>query len=213
MWMDNWALNIPSRLWPQPMLFRFFVPTHVSVVLSSSNKAEIETSVPEVQRQNVRLLRRKGGGGTVVLSPGCLVLTLAFYAKDIYSNTTYFNAINNLWSDSLASLGLHGVVTLGISDLAINGKKIGGTSLFRRKHLLVYQGSLLVDPNFAEIESLLAHPSREPDYRAGRSHLDFLTSTKAEGCDLTAQQLADHCKDYFAKFGEAQLEPHFLRAV
>jgi len=31
------------------------------------------------------------------------------------------------------------------------------------------------------IESYLSHPKREPDYRQGRNHLDFVTSLLREG--------------------------------
>jgi lipoate---protein ligase len=212
MWMDNWVLNLPQTLWPSSLLFRFFVPSHTYIVLSSSNRPEIETKAEHIEKQNMLVLRRKGGGGTVVLSPGCLVLTLAFYARDVYANNSYFNAINDLWSQSLRQAGIPEVVTSGLSDLSIHGKKIGGTSLFRRKHLLVYQGSLLVDPNFTEIESSLAHPSREPDYRAGRSHRDFLTCTKELGCELTAHELALHCTNFFNSQAASILEPHFLKS-
>jgi lipoate---protein ligase len=215
MWMDNWVLNLPKNVWPSPVLWRFFVPSFSYVVLSSSNKPELETKENFLRSKGIRVLRRKGGGGTVLLSPGCVVLTLAFYAKDVFSNGVYFRAINNLWMDSLKNAGLvlpqgQELATRGISDIAAGQQKIAGTSVFRRKHLLVYQGSLLVNPDWELLDATLAHPSREPDYRGGRSHREFLTSTQELGLPLPPHALCKQCDLYFQSNATAGLSEHFL---
>ena len=106
MWMDDWVLNLPVKYWPKfssnnglkiPFLFRFFETQKNIVVLSSSNKPEKETHEDLCQKYQVPLLRRQGGGGTVVLGPGCLILTFAFYAKDFFSNAKYFYLINDCY--------------------------------------------------------------------------------------------------------------------
>lgn len=218
MWMDNWVLNLPAHLWPLPppkapphqrLLFRFFETQTTAVVLSSSNKAEVEAHPQRCAELGVPILKRKGGGGTVVLGPGCVVLTLAFYAQDVFGNSGYFHAINEVWSHALAAAGVAQVVTRGISDLAVGNCKIAGTSIFRRKHLLVYQGSLLVSPQFQLMSQLLSHPSREPDYREGRPHEGFLTSTQQQGCSLSAEQLALHCQLFFKAHAHRMLQHCF----
>ncbi|WP_397600846.1 biotin/lipoate A/B protein ligase family protein [Silvanigrella sp.] len=206
MWMDNWVLNLPKKYWPKyksqdlnenSFLFRFFETKRNVVVLSSSNKPDIEANVLACETNNVPILRRKGGGGTVVLGEGCLILTFAFYAKDVFGNNKYFQMINQLWINALKEAGCPDLSQNGISDISFLDKKIAGTSIFRKKHLLVYQGSLLVNPNIEFISQLLAHPSREPDYRQGRDHNSFLTTTQKLGCPLTTSELADHCQAYF----------------
>ena len=206
MWMDNWVLNLPEKLWPKypldslknhPFLFRFFETKRDVVVLSSSNKPDIEANIEECKKHNVPILRRRGGGGTVVLGEGCLILTFAFYAKDVFGNSRYFQMINQLWIDALIDAGCPQLSQNGISDISFQNKKIAGTSIFRKKHLLVYQGSVLVHPKMELISKLLAHPSREPDYRNGRDHKEFLTTTKEIGCHLSASELAIHCQKYF----------------
>lgn len=211
MWMDNWVLNTPKELWPTygaantPVLFRFFETKRQVVVLSSSNQAEVEANVEACQRSHVPILKRRGGGGTVVLGQGCVVLTLACHVNDIFGNERYFRLINGLWIKALESCGLTHLAQNGISDICVQPpgqtpKKIVGTSLFRKKHLLVYQGSLLVDPNMDLIESLLKHPSREPEYRKARTHRDFLTTLKAVGCPFNAEEVAQHCNAQFKNY-------------
>ena len=232
--MDNWILNTPFQLWPEnkkelnsiefsqfkkshKILFRFFEPQNTVAVLANSNDAATELNLTEIEARKIPVLRRKGGGGTVILSPGCLVLSFAFYAKELFNNAVYFEIINNLWIEALKSAGLKNVAQRGHSDIAVtlqNGVtlKIAGTSLFRRKHLVVYQGSLLVDPQFSLITDLLPHPSREPDYRKARKHLDFITSTAQQGLPLSASELASHCHQYFSYHAHEALRAHFVEA-
>ncbi|WP_161597745.1 lipoate--protein ligase family protein [Fluviispira multicolorata] len=204
--MDNWVLNLPKELWPKysinnavksPFLFRFFETKKDVVVLSSSNKVNKEVNQEECHKNNIPILRRKGGGGTVVLGQGCLILTFAFYGKDVFGNSRYFQMINQMWINALEKAGCPKLTQQGISDISYFNKKIAGTSIFRKKHLLVYQGSLLVNPNLELISKLLCHPSREPDYRGGRSHDQFLTTTQNLGCKLNASELAIFCHKYF----------------
>lgn len=201
--MDNWVLNMPVSLWPKygtektPLLFRFFESQSTVVVLANSNQADKETNLEACQSLDVPILKRKGGGGTVVLGPGCLILTFSFYAKDIFGNKEYFKKINQLWINALKEVGIQNLSENGISDICCGDKKVAGTSIFRKKHLLVYQGSMLVNPDLKLISQLLAHPSKEPDYRAGRDHHDFLTTLKDLGYQGTATELAQHCQTYF----------------
>ena len=205
MWMHDWVLNAPPAALERRVLFRFFETRRTVVVLSSSNKVDVETIAPVCVSDGIPVLRRKGGGGTVVLGPGCVVLTLAFRAKDVFNNGHYFGLVNGLWMDALATLGVSGLSTRGLSDIAHGERKVAGTSVFRRKHLFVYQGSLLVHPDFARIERYLAHPSKEPDYRNGRDHRAFLTSLRDLGCDASAGEVARACTAHF----EAHAAGHF----
>ncbi len=217
MWMDNFILNLPREFWPKfgpmqsPCLFRFFESKASVVVLSASNKAEIETNTTACAANKVPILKRKGGGGCVVLGPGCLILTFAFDAQNVFGNKEYFNQINHLWIDALKAVGVTNIAQNGISDICIKDKKIVGTSIFRKKHLLVYQGSLLVDPNMVLINQLLKYPSRAPEYREGRSHEGFLTSLKAEGYDFKMTALTLHCQKYFEANLEKCLKNSFLK--
>src|SRR5262249_25600881 len=70
----------------------------------------------------------------------------------------------------------------GTSDLALedgaNGaaKKFSGNSLrVKRRHLL-YHGTLLFDFDLSLISRCLKHPPREPDYRQGRRHDEFVAN-------------------------------------
>jgi lipoate-protein ligase A len=62
----------------------------------------------------------------------------------------------------------------GHTDLTIHGLKFSGNAQRRRNRCLLFHGSFLLHFDLALIEKTLPMPSHQPDYRANRSHQDFL---------------------------------------
>jgi lipoate-protein ligase A len=62
----------------------------------------------------------------------------------------------------------------GHSDLAFRQRKVSGNAQRRTRHTILHHGTLLYDFDAARPELFLRPPVREPRYRAGRSHRDFL---------------------------------------
>jgi lipoate-protein ligase A len=157
--------------------------------MGAGRRAEEDVFLDQAAQDGVPLLRRRGGGGTVVLSPGQVVLALVAEVAFPFQNIEYFRKINGWFRQALESLGLQGVEDRGISDLAVGGRKILGTSLYRRRLLLFYQASLLVSNDLGLLERYLRFPSRVPDYRQGRRHEEFCTTLRVEGCPVTVEQV------------------------
>lgn len=69
-------------------------------------------------------------------------------------------------------------------------RKVAGCALYMPRDFVLYLVSILVDPDFTDIEKYLAHPSKEPEYRSGRSHGDFLGGLAAlSGKPITAAEM------------------------
>jgi lipoate---protein ligase len=149
-------------------------------------------------------LKRKGGGGAVVLSPGILCITLAFVSNKSTSPQYFFKIINQFIIDQLEkTFGIQSLSRRGFSDIAIGDKKILGCSIYNSKNLFFYQGSLLVNPDLSLMNRYLRHPRKEPDYRAGRAHTAFVTSLQQSGYLLHVSELKAALEKAFAKeFGE-----------
>ena len=162
-------------------VFRLYEPQAAVVVLGAGRRAEEDVLTAYAEADGVPVLRRRGGGGTVVLSPGQAVLALVTEVDSPFHNREYFQRINEWIREALAGLGVEAVEHRGISDLAIGERKILGTSLYRRRRLLFYQASLLVCCDLSLFERYLAVPSRAPEYRRGRSHAAFCTTLAGEG--------------------------------
>lgn len=157
--------------------------------MGAGGKAETDVFARQSESDRVPVLRRRGGGGTVVLSPGQVVLALVTEVSSPFQNVSYFRAINHWFRLALQALGVTGVEDRGISDLALGHRKILGTSLYRRRKILFYQASLLVENDLSLFDRYLRYPSKVPDYREGRGHLDFCTNLRLAGYPLSVAEV------------------------
>lgn len=183
------------RFWESPVPF---------VVVGYGNRVASEVNVPACEAAGVPVLRRCSGGGTVVQGPGCLNYNLVLRIPDEgpLTNVTGTNRfIMERMRDALQPLlpdpvVVEGHTDLGVecwSDRAIDGnaplrhpgtptlrhavvRKFSGNAQRRRRHAIVFHGTLLLDFGLGLIPRFLRHPSVEPGYRAGRGHLAFITN-------------------------------------
>ncbi len=159
---------------------RVYRPQGVQVVLGRGSRPEDELNIDACLEDRATLLRRHGGGCSVVLDPGNLVVSAALPVTDFGRNPEHFERLTCWLSDGLEQVGISGVRQRGISDLALGERKVGGACIYRRRGLLFYSATLLVEPDTGLMERYLAHPPREPDYRRGRPHGEFVASLAAE---------------------------------
>lgn len=155
--------------------------TEVSAVLGRGGKSELELDAGALDAADVPVLRRRGGGCAVVLDPGNLVVSVAVPLPGIGGITSSFATISRWLIEALAQCDIPGVKQMGVSDLVLDNRKIGGSCIYRSRGLLHYSTTLLVDPDLDLIDQFLPHPPREPDYRRGRQHRDFVTTLRAAG--------------------------------
>jgi lipoate-protein ligase A len=160
-----------------PEVLRVWEPSKPFVVLGYANKAAVEANLPACESRAVPVLRRVSGGGSVVQARGCLnySLVLAVAGRErLASVTASTRFVLERHSAALGHLLGEGVALCGTSDLAWRGRKFSGNAQRRAKRAVLVHGTCLLGMDLALMDSLLHHPSREPDYRAGRTHGDFV---------------------------------------
>lgn len=190
MWVDDQILRVAG----QDLVTSAFQPNSYIVVLGCSNRPEKELRLEECKRAGIPILRRYGGGGAVLLYPGCIVVSIGAWVQSPYHNDRYFYKINQSIIDCLASLDqkLGALGQAGISDITYGNKKVAGTSMFRSRNYLLYQASILFDVDFSAIESFLGHPTREPEYRGARRHRDFVVGLNTISCQVSQGEVLSH---------------------
>ncbi len=177
-------------------------------VIGSGGDPWVETRPDLLAADGVPLLRRRGGGCAVVVDPGNLVCSVVLPVPGISGITRAFALLSGAVGNTLGNLGIAGVVQAGVSDLSVAGRKLGGSCIWRTRNLLYYSTTLLVEPRWDLIDRYLPHPPREPAYRDGRVHREFLTSLRELGCPRPLDQLAhrlderirDHLDDFMLTF-------------
>lgn len=155
------------RFWESPVYF---------VTLGYTNKAVTEANLDACRASGVPILRRASGGGTVLQGPGCLNYALIYPIQPGQAlNVSAANDLvmgTNLRAFSKATG--ENVELAGHTDLAIAGRKFSGNAQKRKAGFYLFHGTILLDFDLDLVQKLLLPPSKEPDYRAQRSHLEFI---------------------------------------
>lgn len=167
---------------PGEVLVEVFQPQSHHVVMGAAGKAEQEVHESAMEDRQMPLYKRKGGGGTVLLGPETIVVTVHAGVAHRFKNLAYFQAVNSALIAAMERFNPGPFRQRGISDIAQGELKVVGTSIYRKREYLLYQASVLYDLNLELMNQVLKHPPKEPDYRQGRSHGAFLTSLSALGC-------------------------------
>lgn len=162
------------RFWESPQYF---------VVVGYANKVETEVNVAMCRERNVPILRRCSGGGTVLQGPGCInySLVLNFENNSELQTITGANcSIMRRNAEALRTLGMNADVC-GITDLVVGDLKFSGNAQRRKRRALIFHGTFLLTFDLQLVSQLLRKPSKEPDYRCGRSHETFITNVNVNG--------------------------------
>lgn len=182
------------RFWESPTPF---------VVVGYANKVTAEVNVAACKAKGIPILRRCSGGGTVVQGPGCLNYAVILRITDT-GPTRSISAANQFVMERIRA-GIQSAIGHRPSAISIQGHtdlaivtphaprptplKFSGNAQRRRKNFLLFHGTLLLNFNLPLISALLNMPSLQPDYRAARSHEQFLTNLNLSS-DAIKQALA-----------------------
>lgn len=171
------------RLWEQPSY---------AVVVGSGGSVAIDVNAESCAADGVPILRRASGGGTVLIGPGCLCFSLVLG----YSHAPGLGDIrasNRYILERIAAALRPGldVVTEGTSDLAIGRVKISGNAQQRKRTHFLHHGTLLCGLDLARIPRYLHSPERQPEYRRGRSHAEFVANLPATAAEIKRMLIAE----------------------
>jgi len=185
----------------------------IVVVLGRGSNPHRELQLDACVEDGIPLLRRQGGGCAVVVDPGNVIVSAVLPMNGIGNHREYFGRLSDWLICGLREVGIPNIRRAGISDLAIQNKKIGGACIYCTKDFLYYSATLLVEPRVELMERYLKHPPREPDYRQGRSHSDFvglLNEGKGGGAERLAVALRGALNQIdLEKFiGHEKMPPH-----
>ncbi len=161
-------------------LLRFWWGGPPAVAMGSNERSDQVVDAAACTRLGVEVIKRCTGGGTVLQTDTVLNYSLVTPAPDHLNLKAGFRPGADVICAILAAFGVTGIPQ-GSSDVAVGGRKISGNAQARRWKALLVHGTLLVDFDFDLAEKVLRYPAREPAYRHGRSHREFLITLRALG--------------------------------
>lgn len=165
----------------------------MEIVHGPSCNKEKEIYIDKCKADGVYIYERRSGGGTVVLSSGMLIIVVTGPKNGIENPLQIFSSIHAALLSVLHKYGMKNISEKGISDLAIDNRKVLGSSLYMRKKppFFYYQSSLLVNADLELMDLYLQHPPREPQYRDRRNHQSFCTTLFKEGYNFSVAELRE----------------------
>jgi lipoate-protein ligase A len=181
-------------------LLWFWEPREPFVVVGYANKVAAEVNVAACAARGVPIFRRCSGGGAVVQMPGGLnySLILRITENGPTRNITVANqfimerncgALQAALGSPSPAVSVRGHTDLAVSEPAVapvSFLKVAGNSQRRRRHFLLFHGTLLLSCDLGWIGELLPMPSLQPDYRACRPHREFVTNLNLSAAAVQA---------------------------
>lgn len=158
-------------------VLRLWEPAEYFIVLGFANKVAAEVNRESCERRKIPIFRRFSGGGAVLQGPGCLNYALVVKNEQIRSFRNIaesFNTVLKAHQNLFTRLLTEPVQIEGISDLTVGGKKFSGNSQHRKLRYTLFHGTVLLNLDLSVIEATLRMPSKQPGYRQGRTHSQFL---------------------------------------
>lgn len=159
-------------------------PEFSCVVIGRGSNVDQEINIENIAADNLPVYQRPSGGCAVILTPEMLVVSFGLRAERQLSSKDYFRRFNELIIRALERQGVTSLSYRGTSDIALDEQKIAGTALYRNRERIFFHAVINLADNTELMERYLKLPPRMPDYRAGRSHHDFVTSLRAARFDV-----------------------------
>jgi lipoate-protein ligase A len=179
-------------------VLRIWESTLPMVVVGRSSRIAQEVDEAECARRNIAVIRRSSGGAAIVAGPGSLMYAVVLSytqrpeLRDITRAHTF--VLDRIAAALSRVLPKPSAITrAGTSDLVLSSgqsksaaRKFSGNSLRVKRTHCLYHGTLLYNFDLAIVTKCLRLPPRRPEYRASRSHADFL-----QNLPLERQQLVE----------------------
>jgi lipoate-protein ligase A len=183
------------------------MPTYC-VVLGRSSVAAQESISANCEKMNIPVLRRCSGGATILAGSGCLMYSVVLSLEDRPELSMIDGAHDFVMDRLLAATDECGITAQrkGICDLVFEHKKFSGNAMRLKRRSLLYHGTILYSMDIRLVDSLLGKPAREPEYRDGRSHGEFVGNVPiSKGTLIRTLRTAFDANEDWSDFPQRQL--------
>lgn len=171
-----------------PEVLRIWEAPAPMVVIGRSSKIAEEVQLEACRQRQIPVLRRSSGGAAVVAGPGCLMYASVLNLEHRPELRELQRAHRFVMEHTCAAAERFddSVTISGISDLALGPqqRKCSGNSMRYKRRSLLYHGTILYEFSLSMIVECLALAPRQPEYRNGRDHDDFVANLAAGGLPL-----------------------------
>ena len=182
------ALLIEAEEGRSGSVLRIWEMDRPAVVLGASGRIRDDVILAACEADGVGVARRSSGGGTVVIGPGALNFAVVL-PRD---HAPGLDAVDRAQAYVLEQVAKAlrdremPVEVLGSGDLTVARRKVAGSAQRRLKHWFLVHATILYDLDLALIPRYTRQPERQPAYREGRPHGEFVANLGVPREDLVA---------------------------
>src|SRR5262245_23120804 len=177
----DWQMFRTVEAGRAPFLWRCWESREPIVVIGRHGSPSDEAISDNCRADGIPIIRRVSGGGAVVLGPGCLNYTVAVSLIEWGDLIDVARSFRVILRGIVEQLDVPGLAVAGGTDLALHGRKVSGNAQRRGRTALLHHGTVLYDFDVTLANRYLREPMRQPAYRAGRSHRDFIANLPLPG--------------------------------
>jgi lipoate-protein ligase A len=154
------AISIARKEKNVPNTLHLYTRHPAAVSVGRSKKIHDDIYVDECQKNNVKIVRRTTGGGTIFTDKNCLIYSLVFNKKCLMfsSPKKIFGYICNSLASGLKKYDIN-TIYKPPNDLLLNGKKISGSSQILKGNIILLHGTLLIDTDLELMNNVLKKPT------------------------------------------------------
>ncbi|GLU12388.1 hypothetical protein SLE2022_290730 [Rubroshorea leprosula] len=149
-----------------------------TIVMGVSGKPAELLEIEPVLRDQVPVIRRFTGGGTVIVDQSTVFVTF-ICGKDAVPGLQLYPRSIMSWSSLLYNKVFQGTGDFHLreNDYVFGSQKFGGNAQSITKNRWIHHTSFLWDYKVSNM-AYLKNPKRAPEYRLARGHLDFICRLK-----------------------------------
>lgn len=126
-------------------ILHFYRRQPSGISLGRAEKVDETANISECRKNDVKIVRRSSGGGTIFTDAGCLIYALILkHSNKKYTASELFEKVCSAIIRMLKQFKITAVYKKP-NDVLINGKKISGSAQMRKKNRVLIHGTILLD--------------------------------------------------------------------
>ncbi len=125
-----------------------------TVIIGRNQDVEAEVNLQYCREHDVRVIRRKSGGGCVYSDMGNIMISYVSRRGDV---SEVFDRYLSALTACLRSLGLNAEKS-GRNDILVEGRKVSGNAFHQLPDRSIVHGTLLYDTDFRALEVAIRPP-------------------------------------------------------
>lgn len=150
------AISLARKAKKASNTLHFYRRKPAAVSVGRSRKIQDDVNVDECLKNNVKIVRRTTGGGTIFTDKDCLIYSLVFDRKDaaLSSSQKIFEKICNSLITALKIYDIDAVYKPP-NDILLNRKKISGSAQIIKENIVLIHGTILIDSDLELMNKVL----------------------------------------------------------